>query len=443
MITYIKKIVAGSKKFYLEILVILSFLASFEFISVIIYSGGEGLNNFIERLLLQIISGIVIIVSFILILFVNNYLIGHKTDEFSMILLCGKSTKEIVGYILMQFGVLFLLSYLIGAALGYLWFLIYQQIFLDTLTIYPNTIINVYIALFITKMIYVLMIDLGKFLRIKLDIASYMNHVPSSSKSTTFAIFSSGSTTVKMKKSQILGANIGNIITVILGILFLYIGLSETLSSSANNNLPIYFAFSLCGELMIINTLLTMVYDLLHNKFLLKSKNGIMILSNLKDSSKVMSVLINLSSSIVPIIIIFLYLQGMSPVIQNGLITTFIALMAGMFLCFIIRFILYIPSRANVIAMMKALGYSRSNIYWIHFAEIIIFALLYVLFPIVVYGLVLYQSYLNQMIVYHTFVVMISTYVGLYALMLIYMVVRYCKLIKEVYSDVKYLNRGE
>ena len=168
-----------------------------------------------------------------------------------------------------------------------------------------------------------------------------------------------------------------------------------------------------------------------------------MILSNLKEVSKAMSVMINISSVVVPIIIAFLYLQNVSVIVQNAMLVTFFALMAGMFLCFIVRFMIYIPSRANVIAMMKSLGYSKKNIYQIHIKEILIFVLLFIIFPIVIYGLVLYQSYLNNMIAYNTLITMVLVYIGLYAIMTVYMILSYYKLIREVYSDVKYLNRGE
>ena len=163
MITFIKKVIAGQKTFYAGLLVILSFLASFEFISVIIYSGAASLNNFIDRFMLQIVSGIVIMISFVLILFVNSYLVEHKTDEFSLILLFGKNTRQVIVYILEQFGLLFLLSYLLGALIGSVWLLIYRQIFTELLTFDSSTIISVYAALFITKIIYVLVLDLVSF----------------------------------------------------------------------------------------------------------------------------------------------------------------------------------------------------------------------------------------------------------------------------------------
>lgn len=47
------------------------------------------------------------------------------------------------------------------------------------------------------------------------------------------------------------------------------------------------------------------------------------------------------------------------------------------------------------------------------------------------------------MIAYNTLITMVLVYIGLYAIMTVYMILSYYKLIREVYSDVKYLNRGE
>ncbi len=72
-----------------------------------------------------------------------------------------------------------------------------------------------------------------------------------------------------------------------------------------------------------------------------------------------------------------------------------------------------------------------------------LFIILIVIFPIVMYGSLLYQSYLVNMITYNTFITMIAIYIILYTFMSIYMIVSYRKLIKEVYDDVRYLNHGE
>ena len=85
----------------------------------------------------------------------------------------------------------------------------------------------------------------------------------------------------------------------------------------------------------------------------------------------------------------------------------------------------------------------QKSIFKIHYQEMMLFIILIVIFPIVMYGSLLYQSYLVNMITYNTFITMIAIYIILYTFMSIYMIVSYRKLIKEVYDDVRYLNHGE
>ena len=54
----------------------------------------------------------------------------------------------------------------------------YSAIYDAVITVDLTNILIIYGALFLTKMIYVIVIDMGKFMRIKTDIAGYMNHVP-------------------------------------------------------------------------------------------------------------------------------------------------------------------------------------------------------------------------------------------------------------------------
>lgn len=115
----------------------------------------------------------------------------------------------------------------------------------------------------------------------------------------------------------------GKILSTILGILLIYIGFTPMLRSIENNNLPTYFAFSLLGEVLIIDNTFPLLFDLLHNKVLLKSKNWIISLSNLKDLTDVMTAMINISAVVVPIIISFLFLQSVSIDVQNAMMMSF------------------------------------------------------------------------------------------------------------------------
>ena len=99
MITFIKKIISGQKKLYLGILAVLSLLSSFEFISVVMYSTSNIEVDFANGYILQLVTGIVIMIAFALTLFVNNYIINNKNEEFSLLLLCGRNMKQIIPYI--------------------------------------------------------------------------------------------------------------------------------------------------------------------------------------------------------------------------------------------------------------------------------------------------------------------------------------------------------
>ena len=178
MITFIKKIISGQKKLYLGILAVLSLLSSFEFISVVMYSTSNIEVDFANGYILQLVTGIVIMIAFALTLFVNNYIINNKNEEFSLLLLCGRNMKQIIRYILIQFGLLFLISYALGFLIGWGWVYMYSAIYDAVITVDLTNILIIYGALFLTKMIYVVVIDMGKFMRIKTDIAGYMNHVP-------------------------------------------------------------------------------------------------------------------------------------------------------------------------------------------------------------------------------------------------------------------------
>ena len=444
MITFIKKIISGQKKLYLGMLAVLSLLCSFEFICIVMYSTSNIKTDFYNGFMLQTVTGIVIIIAFALTLFVNNYIINNKNEEFSLILLCGRNIKQVIRYILIQFGLLFLLAYVIGFVIGWGWVYLFNFIYNTKVVIRLDTIMMIYGALFITKMIYIVMIDMGKFTRIKTDIAGYMNHVPrKTTNANPFVLMSTGINMQgkKVKKHQMIP--MGKIMTSLMGIALVLIGFTPMVTSIEGTELPVYFAFSLAGEVTIINTTIPLLFDLLHNKVLLKSKNWIMSLSNLKDISSVMAAMINISSIVVPIIFFFLYIQGISVAVQNAMMMSFFALMVSMFLCFIIRFMIYLPTRAPVIATMRAMGYSKKNIFKIHNQEMLVFILLIVLFPISIYGFLLYQSYLASIIPYSTFITMILIYIVAYAVMSIYMIIGYRNLIKEVYDDVKYLNHSE
>ena len=124
-------------------------------------------------------------------------------------------------------------------------------------------------------MIYVVVIDMGKIYEDQTDIAGYMNHVPRKTTNfNPFKLMSSGLALKGEKPKLLICFQKENIINN-TRILLIYIGFTPMLRSIENNNLPTYFAFSLLGEVLIIDNTFPLLFDLLHIKVLLKSKSWI------------------------------------------------------------------------------------------------------------------------------------------------------------------------
>ena len=165
MFDYLKKIIKSQWKMYSFLILILLCLSSFEFVLLCIYSCFE-INQGIDTILLRFIPTLGVFVSMFLTLLMNNYFLESKKEEFSIILLSGCRNREIIFYIIVQFGVLFLIGDFLGGVLGiglmkiinlyskYYFYYIYDRVF------------YLYIAFFICKIIYVYMINFSQFIQI-------------------------------------------------------------------------------------------------------------------------------------------------------------------------------------------------------------------------------------------------------------------------------------
>ena len=179
MILYLQKIIKSQRKLYLIILFILTILSALEFVLLGIYSSFTDLSN-LYFIILRLISAIAIFISFFLTLMINNYFIENKYEEFSIILLSGCRTKNIIEYIILQFGMLFVLADIMGFAVGYILMFMINHIQSYYFNYSIVTIAFSYAGILLCKMIYVFMINFGKFIRIKLNIAedcSLIRHI--------------------------------------------------------------------------------------------------------------------------------------------------------------------------------------------------------------------------------------------------------------------------
>lgn len=237
MILYLKKIIKSQMKIYITIMSILTILSSFEFVLLGIYSCFSS-NQGYDYLLLKFIPAIAIFVSFFLTLLINNYFIENKNEEFSIILLSGCRTREVLSYIVIQFGMLFVGSDILGFILGLGLMKMINYIQSYTFVYSLPTIFYTFCGILVCKIIYVFLLNFGKFVRIKLDIADYISHHTSSTSKPSY--FS----------SRLLSENnnhkfpIKAFLTTAGGIILILLSIQGLFDNNNDTLLPIYFAFS-------------------------------------------------------------------------------------------------------------------------------------------------------------------------------------------------------
>lgn len=436
MILYLKKIIKSQMKIYITIMSILTILSSFEFVLLGIYSCFSS-NQGYDYLLLKFIPAIAIFVSFFLTLLINNYFIENKNEEFSIILLSGCRTREVLSYIVIQFGMLFVGSDILGFILGLGLMKMINYIQSYTFVYSLPTIFYTFCGILVCKIIYVFLLNFGKFVRIKLDIADYISHHTSSTSKPSY--FS----------SRLLSENnnhkfpIKAFLTTAWGIILILLSIQGLFDNNNDTLLPIYFAFFLSGEIILINTAIPLVYDFLHDKKLLKSPRLIMILANIMHLSKVLVSMINILACVVPICLSNFFFGMMSEEIKAVTMVCFYVLLIMMLLSFILRFQIYLPSIETDIATLKAIGYRYKQLIFIYNHVVLGFMVIIVIIPIILYALLLYRGYQLSYITMSIVITLITSYFIIFTLLALYKMCQYHQTVKEAFSDVKYLNRSE
>lgn len=438
MFTFIKKICAGQKKMYITMLCTISLLAGFEFLLLAIYT----LN--IDNIILRLIPSIAIFASCFLTILINNYFVESKTEEFSIILLSGRNLKQILQYVVIQFGGLFLFAAIMGILLANLFMQAINQVMSFTNQSFHIAFpimdtIFIYLALFIIKLLFILLFNFGRFTRIKMSIANYMNHVEEKeSKPNYFSQFEITRGTKKKTRFPI-----AKCLSSLFAVFLLVTSITGIINNEAGDNSVFYFAFSLMAEIIIINTTLPLLFNIFHDSFFLKHPVAFMVVTQLIDLSKVMVSMININACLIPIFFSLFPVATLDTSGQTTLIICYFILLGIMLVSFIVRFSVYLPKRANDIATSKALGYSAKNLQHIHTMEMLSFFVFIIALPAVIYSTILYLGYVQQTLSLVVVCLLMGGYLIIYLILTLYMTISYKQITKEVLGDVKYLNRSE
>lgn len=439
MIDYLKKIIRSQSRLYLLLLAIFILLAAFEFVLLAIYSCFETNDALGQNGILRMLPFIAIFISFFLTLLINNYFIENKNEEFSIILLSGCRLKEILFYIIIQFGLLIVIADTIGFFVGYAMMYQLNQTLDYVFYYHMNTIYIVFFALLVCKLLYIFVLNFGKFIRIKLDIADYLScHSSKTSKPNYFS-----AKFLNHKDDKRHHFPVSKFLITIIGCLFIVSGIQEILTDQETMNLPIYFAFALCGEVILINTTIPLIFDLLHDRILLKSPKLLMILSNTIDLSNVLVSMINILACVIPICLSNFFFERTTLEMKTVTMICFYILLIIILLSFMIRFTIYIPKTSTNIATSKALGFHLKDLHFINMMVVVMIMIMIVIFPVILYGILLKRAFLLSYISYSLMIQLIASYLIIFLILGVYMIVHYYVMTKEAYRDVKYLNRSE
>lgn len=420
----------GQKKTYMFLLVILSMLSAFEFVLLSTYSSSGNTIN-MQLLIIRSSTAIAVFVLFFLTLLINNYFISHKNEELSIILLTGCIKSEIIGYIVIQFIILFLTSDILGVPIG-------MTIIKAINTFYSfrcdyAILFEGYFGLFVCKLIYIFVLNFGKFVRLKMDIVEFITHKTPDIKESMFSS--------KLIENSNVKSKIINFLMLVISIILMY-GSVKRIYECHDMEIIEYFGLFIIGQVIFINKAIPFIFSVFHNKIMLSLPKLIMVMSNILEVFRSLSPIVNVTIFVIPIYFIYFFVNIQNQNIIKIIFICYFILLMMLLMSFILRFYVYIPLIKVNIATMKALGYNKKSLFSIFRNVVIGLLFLIMVLPVFLYAIVLYKSYLLSFVTLTDYMIIIVSYIIIFLILGIIIYIKYIRTIQEVYDDVKYLNRG-
>lgn len=441
MLTFIKKTIKGNKRLYLLLLSIVSLLATFEFVmlgfTTIVMPGEEGLTYSMNFVGDKINTFLVLMLAIILSIVINNFFADSKQEEFSIILLHGCKVKQIIFYVLVQFCLMYVIAGVIGGLLGTV-ILTYISNQLNSSAVLFSydliSIIGLFITITVLKLLIICGLNYGNFTKITTDITKLLTHSTNETSKPSYALN-------KDKKKF----PIGKLLTSIIGVLLIAQGIYSILfvTEAPTTSYVAYYASALLGVIFILDSFIPLIKELTHEKKLMVNFKRLVSLSNFMDFKKALTSMIYLQIGVMSLGLLVVSTVSTELVFIVTSIFSLFAAMIMLILCLLLRFKLYLPTRINNYASLRSVGLTAKDVNKINAQELLYFAFLVIIIPLIVQvtwvNVMINQGVIDSMLGICIIRVYVITNLGLLA----YMHYQERSLVKEVYSDVKYINRGE
>lgn len=442
MLTFITKVYQNNKQQYHILLAILAVIASFEFCNLAIYFAINQFNieNIDLRIAFHTLPFLSIVIAVVLSVFVAKYFIENKTQEFSILLLTGRKTKDLFQYLLIQYGILSFIAFLLGILLGMGLILILNTI-LHYLSItiqfhysFLQTVLVYFILLFFT-IVFILAICSNQFVTLDKNLSQYLSHKKSMRKVPYKVYFSAMSQKRKLP-----------VLSILMTLLVLYMTLfsiREILQPDISLlSLFRFYSFALAGSIVIISTTIPLIYDAFHH-ILVKHPILLNALACFNDFSAIMMTMVLLNACLVPSLLFLILLSGSNILLQVIIIPCFMMTIIMICLCFILRYSLYDQEVRSHMATYYSIGYNPQQLKMILFIKNILFVGFAIFIPLLLFIQLAYKAYIEHYLSMQVCLCLSLIYMISYMCVLIYIFIKEKNMLKEVTSHVKYINRGQ
>lgn len=442
MFVFVCKVFKSKKKDYLLLLLILTLIMSFEFCFLAMYNSFSYLDTNVYLLAsMNSIPTISIFIALLLSIFVVKYFIDDKKQEFSILLLSGRKPKDLLFYLILQFGTLLLISFILGIGIGTI-IMMFIQYMIDYLSLSYSLVYNLasvlflYICFLCISMLGILVVASRQFVLLDTNLAEHLSHKATSSLKVVPIKISANSSKKKIP-----------IFSILFSLIILYITVNQIIVMM-NPNTNIYtlmtsFIISLSGMVFVMNMMVPLLYDIIHDAVLLKHPVLLNALAKFNSFLITLGTLLNLNACILPIILFLLFFSDQNTILQVVIVPSFIMNMIMIVLCFILRFSIYNKEQLSSLSLFNALGYSSKQLFFISFIKNGIFTLFGILIPFFLLYL-LFTKAINEGLIHPQLgLFLMIFYIVIYISLVILIMIKEQRAQKEVINNVKYLNRGE
>lgn len=387
-------------KDYLIVIGAFSLFLSFEYmIWCLFFCVYDRFISFEEKMFFHFSTLALMVIVFMMTLFINHFFTNTKRKEFSLILITGRRIIDILTFLVMQYGAIFVISNIMAIVMG--------KMMLVTITDYvfwQYHIVLQYSYVYSLGMfflidgiifIYIMLMNFGMFFRMETKIISLMSNInPRLQRLFIDRILNKDrQKKVWIEKYEKFIKTLEHLCILLIMI----ISLIGIFTAEELNKKIFSYVLSIISLMAFVYMTIPYLFDILHRQFL-KSVVLLVSCSNIIYMIKSLIFIINLNSILIPIIISFLVLFTVGKITQIYMVIYIAIVIIILFMSMIFKITLLIEAKYEEQQILKVLGINDRQLRLVQKLELNIFYFLAVIIPMMFSFLLLYSGVYHHMI---------------------------------------------